>query len=234
MAFMGGRGGDRAQNGIGAIFEHRADIEMDVVKLAALAHRTTRLQAGFRTGRLTALRDSPRRHGDLASSRPSRAARAAKDILLVDPDLNGLRAAETALRFVADVETYTEFRTARTRLLDEPPDLLITNLRLRAYNGLHLVHLAAGTHTRCIVYSTYDDPVLAREVQATGAFFEHSSRLSLVLQSYVSASWRPPLQRCVFGGRPGTLEARAGRRERAHRMLQPSEGRRSIRTTLSL
>ena len=142
----------------------------------------------FDGARQTALRETPRRHADLASSRPTRTARAAKEILLVDPDPNGLRAAQTALRFVADVEACTEFRAARTRLLNQPPDLLITNLRLQAYNGLHLVHLAAGTHTRCIVYSTYDDLVLAREVQATGAFFEHPSRLPLVLQSYVNAT----------------------------------------------
>ena len=88
---------------------------------------------------------------------------------------------------VADIEAFTDFRGARTRLLNQPPDLLITNLRLQAYNGLHLVHLAAGS-TRCIVYSTYDDLMLAREVQAAGAFFEHSLRLPLVLPSYVNAT----------------------------------------------
>jgi len=190
MALMGfvGRGHNPAQNGIGAVFEHHDDMELDVVDLAASAHRTPRLRAGFRGARQTAQREAPRRHGDLASSRPTRAARAAKEILLVEPDPNGVREAQTALRFVADVEACTEFRDARIRLLNQPPDLLITNLRLRAYNGLHLVHLAAGTHTRCLVYSTYDDLVLAREVQATGAFFEHSSRLPLVLHSYVNAT----------------------------------------------
>jgi hypothetical protein len=80
------------------------------------------------------------------------------------------------------------FQDARPRLLSRRPDLLITNLRLKAYNGLHLVHLAAGTPTRCIVYSTSDDIVLAREAQAAGAFFEHQLRLPLVLQSYVKAT----------------------------------------------
>jgi DNA-binding NtrC family response regulator len=159
------------------------------LELAASAHRTTGLQARL-TARQTALKVTQRHHADLAS-RPTRLAREAKEILLVEPDPNGLRAMQAALRFVigvAGVEACTEFRAARTRLLTEPPDLLITNLRLQAYNGLHLVHLTAGTRTRCLVYSTYDDLVLAREVQAAGAFFEHPLRLPLVLQSYVNAA----------------------------------------------
>ena len=163
--------------------------EMAALELATSANRTTGVQERL-AARFTALRETQRHHADLAS-RPTRVAREAKEILLVDPDPNGLRAVQAALRFmvgVAGVEAYTEFRAARTRLLTEPPDLLITNLRLRAYNGLHLVHLTTGTPTRCLVYSTHDDLMLAREVQATGAFFEPRFRLPLVLQSYVSAT----------------------------------------------
>ena len=147
--------------------------------------RTTRVQVRLiAKGTSGQLRD----HHDDFASRPVSVVREAKEILLVDPDPKGLRAVQAGLRLVADVEAFTDFRDARTRLLDQPPDLLVTNLRLQAYNGLHLVHLAAGTHTRCIVYSTYDDLMLAREVQAAGAFFEHPLRLPLVLQSYVNAT----------------------------------------------
>ena len=111
-----------------------------------------------------------------------------RQILLVDPDRERLRAVEAALRLVADVETCSEFRAARTRLFCQPPDLLVTNLRLRANNGLHLVYLAAGTHTRCIVYAPHDDLILAREAQAAGAFYEHSLRLPRALPSYVNAT----------------------------------------------
>jgi hypothetical protein len=213
LALMAGRGRDRAQNGIAALFDNRDQdqMESDVVELTASANRTTGQLMGFRTARQTAVRATPRRHDDLASSRPRRTARVAKEILLVEPDLNSARAAQTALRFVADVETCTEFRTARTRLLNQPPDLLITNLRLRAYNGLHLVHLAAGTHTRCIVYSTSDDLMLAREVQATGAFFEHASRLPLVIHSYMSATL-PQRDRRDFTTLDRRLAFRGGRR----------------------
>ena len=151
------------------------------------------------------------RHGDsdLAPARAS-APPAVKEILLVDPDLRAVGAVEAALRHVADVEVCSNFRNARARLLQQPPDLLITNLRLEAYNGLHLVHLAAATRTRCIVFSTQNDLPLAREVQAAGAFFELPDRLPHVLGSYVNATLPHHDRRDVT--MLGRLPFRAGRR----------------------
>jgi hypothetical protein len=129
-------------------------------------------------------------HADLATP-PAVLARQAKEILLVDPDVEYLRAAKNALRFLADIEVSSKFAAARVRLLSSrPPDLLITNLRLQAHNGLHLVHMADG-RTRCVVYSDYDDLVLAREVQAAGAFYERSTQLSRALAAYVRAMLPP-------------------------------------------
>lgn len=129
------------------------------------------------------------RHYDFAPV-PARAsaAPAVKEILVVDPEVGGVGAVGAALQLAGDVEICTNFRSARARLLQRPPDLLITNLRLEAYNGLHLVLLAAGTRTRCIVFSTHEDIGVARQVQAAGAFFELSDRLPQVLESYVNAT----------------------------------------------
>ena len=44
---------------------------------------------------------------------------------------------QRALSAVADVTACGDFQTARHHILAMPPDLLITNLRLQAYNGLH-------------------------------------------------------------------------------------------------
>lgn len=186
LASMGARRRrtDRTESADSAFFERRA--EVDAIDPGASAGRTTRLQVQLIASPDVA-RQLQHHHADPAP-RPGTVAREAKEILFVDPDPEGLQAVQAALRLLADVEVCTDFRDARTRLLNHPPDLLITNLRLRAYNGLHLVHLAAGTHTRCIVYSTYDDLTLAREGQAAGAFFEHPFRLPLVLQSYVNAT----------------------------------------------
>lgn len=178
------RATDRAQGPAGAFFEMRG--EVDALEPGAAAGRTPHVQVRLLASHVVA-RQIQHHHVDLAP-RPATVARGAKEILLVDPDPKELRAVQAALRLVADVEACTDFRDARARLLDQPPDLLITNLRLRAYNGLHLVHLAAGTHARCIVYSTCDDLMLAREAQAAGAFFEHPLRLPLRLRSYVNAT----------------------------------------------
>jgi hypothetical protein len=176
------RGNDRVQSHASAFFERR---EVDAIAPEASVGRTTRVQVRLIASQVGS--GQLQHHRADFASRPASVAREAKEILLVDPDPKGLGAVQAALRLVADIEAFTNFRDARTRLLDQPPDLLVTNLRLQAYNGLHLVHLAAGTRTRCIVYSTYDDLMLAREVQAAGAFFEHPLRLPLVLQSYLNA-----------------------------------------------
>jgi len=111
-------------------------------------------------------------------------AHAAREILLVDPNIHSSGETLGVLRMLADVEVCRDFGAARDRLLNQPPDILVTNVRLQEYNGLHLVHLSTP-HTRCIVYSAHDDLVLAREVQAAGAFYERSMRLSRSLAGYV-------------------------------------------------
>jgi DNA-binding NtrC family response regulator len=96
-------------------------------------------------------------------------------VLLVDPEPEAemLAAVERTLAGSVQLEICHEFLTARRRLSLRPLDLLVTNIRLEAYNGLHLVVLAASTPTRCITYATRDDVVLARQAQAFGAFYEH-------------------------------------------------------------
>jgi DNA-binding NtrC family response regulator len=109
-----------------------------------------------------------------------------KEVLFVDPDADQLSSVWRPLRFVAEVEVYQEFQAARDRLLAKPPDLLVTNLRLGAFNGLHLVHLAPA-RTRCVVYALHTDEFLIQQVKDAGAFYERSVRLPRVIESYVRA-----------------------------------------------
>ena len=150
----------------------------------------------------TAKRETDSQPDNLAPP-PANLARDVKEVLLVDSTASSLRAVQNALRLVAEVEAYADFQAARTRLLVKPPDLLVTNLRLEAYNGLHLVHLAAELPTRCIAYGEDHDLVLAREVQAAGAFYERSKRLLHALTSYVRATLPPHDRR-----RPTVLDRR--------------------------
>jgi hypothetical protein len=84
---------------------------------------------------------------------------------------------QRALSGVADVTACGDFQTARHHIIAMPPDLLITNLRLQAYNGLHLMALA-GAPTPAIVSMDPPDPALARTARAAGAMVETPQRLA--------------------------------------------------------
>jgi len=112
-----------------------------------------------------------------------------KRILLVEPDevLRGLL--EGAAASVAQVESHRRFETARASVLEAPFDFLVTNVRLGAYNGLHLVYLSLGRPQmpRSIVFSDEPDAGMGREVQRAGAFYELGARLPMTLAAYLTA-----------------------------------------------
>ena len=108
-------------------------------------------------------------------------------VLIVEPDPTVLSSLLHSIGPLAGAEGCLNFPSARDRLVAQPYDRLITNLRLEAHNGLHLVYLvrASGWQTRSIVYTTHPELYLAHEVQAAGAFYESLDRLHFVLQGYV-------------------------------------------------
>jgi hypothetical protein len=108
-------------------------------------------------------------------------------ILLVEVHDVARSRLEAAAASLAHVESHRCFETARARLFRAPFDLLVTNVRLGAYNGLHLVYLSSSVQgaPRCIVYSDVRDSGLAREVQRAGAFYEVGSQLPVTLSAYV-------------------------------------------------
>jgi hypothetical protein len=111
-------------------------------------------------------------------------------VLVVEPDLAIVRAIERSCADLAAVTACPRFADARSRVLAAPPDVLITNLRLEEYNGLHLVVLVveSGLPTRCVVHTDRPDVYLAREGQSLGAFFEQTGRLRYCLPSYLTAT----------------------------------------------
>jgi DNA-binding NtrC family response regulator len=109
-------------------------------------------------------------------------------VLLVDPERAALATFEEILGESGSV-VCTDFITARRRLLeDPPPGVIVTNLRLEAYNGLHLVYLAAalGLRSRCIVYSDHEDAPLLQDARSAGAAYESKQRIRGILASYAS------------------------------------------------
>jgi len=110
-----------------------------------------------------------------------------KRILLVEPHDDTRGMLEAAAAPLAEVESHGSFEAARKCLLHAPFDFLVTNIRLGAYNGLHLVYLGRRSEgaPRPIVYSDERDTALAREIQRAGAFYEVGARLPVTLAAFL-------------------------------------------------
>jgi DNA-binding NtrC family response regulator len=143
------------------------------------------------------------------------------DVILVEPNLAIADVLHEVVARSAPARCCCDFVTARHMLHESPPALIVTNLRLGMYNGLHLVYLARSfaPRTRCIVYTAVPDLTAAREAVAAGAFYELQDQLPHSLSAYLKPlrlpahdRRRPPYvdRRLLFrGGRraadqPGT------------------------------
>jgi DNA-binding NtrC family response regulator len=114
-------------------------------------------------------------------------------VLLVEPDEARRAQLSDAVRGLAEIDSDADFPTARAHLFSKPYDWLVTNSRLGAYNGLHLVHLA-GTSAlplRFLIYADQEDVWLAREAQRAGAFYESLDRLDRALCNYLRGALPP-------------------------------------------
>jgi DNA-binding NtrC family response regulator len=95
-----------------------------------------------------------------------------KQVLLVEDDEQSMRILE---RWFADegfeVVPCARFEAARLFLASHTPDVLVTDVRLGAFNGLQLVLMAKDAHPRtiAIVISGFEDPVLKQEAERVGA-----------------------------------------------------------------
>jgi len=140
-------------------------------------------------------------------------AGALRPVLLVEPDDAARHTLHDAIGALAAIEPHREFMTARGRCLAGSFDFLVTNMRLGAYNGLHLAYLCmAGLGTpRVIVYTDARDQSLAREVQRAGAFYEVGTCLPVTLAAYFS-SMLPPRDRREPARFDRRRQTRGGRR----------------------
>ena len=95
-------------------------------------------------------------------------------VVIVDDNVPLL---ETMREFVAraghEVTAFSEFQAARSYLGTAQTDVLITDIRLGAFNGLQLVLIAKLKHptTSAIVLSGFEDPVLRHDAASMGALF---------------------------------------------------------------
>ena len=95
-------------------------------------------------------------------------------VLVVDADLKALRTTDAMLTDAGFLVTATtSFTEAKQRLMLAPPDLLMADVRLGAYNGLHLLHRARVGHPEmlAIITDTKHDPVLEQEATRVDAAY---------------------------------------------------------------
>lgn len=143
-----------------------------------------------------------------------RAAWAGSDrVLLVEPDDAQRARLRNAVGAVADIDGDADFLIARTHLISKPYNWLFTNIRLGAYNGLHLVHLARTLRRpiRSLVYDDQRDLWLAREAQRVGAFYESADRVDRALPAYLRGTL-PPQDRRNPAEADRRVASRGGRR----------------------
>ncbi|MEO5894990.1 MAG: response regulator [Vicinamibacterales bacterium] len=87
-------------------------------------------------------------------------------VLVVDDEPSLLEAINIAFtRAGRDVVTCRTFEDGRERLLNDHFDVMVTDVRLGAFNGLQLAVIARDKHPemKIIVFSGFDDPVLREE-----------------------------------------------------------------------
>lgn len=92
-------------------------------------------------------------------------------LLIVDPASQSREAVERVLTGMGHfATTVSTFQEAKQRLVLAPPDLLVTTVKLGAYNGIQLV-LRATAGIKSLVIDDVYDPVLEREATSAGAVY---------------------------------------------------------------
>jgi DNA-binding NtrC family response regulator len=114
-------------------------------------------------------------------------------LLLVEPNDDVAAILTERVRGLAEVHRHTQFESARAALLAAPWTFIATNIQLRDFNGLHLVHLAATAPVpaTALVYTDHYDPRLAHEVQQAGAFYETRDGVQQALAAYLQGMLPP-------------------------------------------
>jgi DNA-binding NtrC family response regulator len=95
-------------------------------------------------------------------------------VLVVDADTRDRTSTVLLLEAAGyQVRSARSFEDARALLITERPDLLVTDLRLGPYNGLHLVLWSRNEHPEMatVVTSRFADPVLEAEARRNQADF---------------------------------------------------------------
>jgi hypothetical protein len=133
-------------------------------------------------------------------------------LLLVEPNPTvAARIAEPVEKFVT-VHHHRHFESARAEITDIPFNLLLANVRLGEFNGLHLFYIARSIGSApAIVYTESREPGMGREIQRCGAFYETAERLPVTLRQLMFSTL-PAFDRRDAESPDRRNSARGGRR----------------------
>jgi CheY-like chemotaxis protein len=136
--------------------------------------------------------------------------------LVVEPDMREMVRVVSALSGAGFSVTATDnYHEARNWLAAAPPLVLVTEIRLGAYNGLQLALRAeaAGGRTIVVVTSAVPDPVLQRDADRVGVTFalKPFTDAALLAAIYRTAMRRPDASGALEPIRP-PFERRSGDR----------------------
>ena len=112
--------------------------------------------------------------GVAQAKRGNRSAGGRRRVMIVDDDPAALG---TLSRLVAEwgheVVPFLKYEDARAYLTTSVPHVLVADVRLGMFNGLHLVHVAkqVSAEMTVIAVSGFDDPVLRAEASVAGATY---------------------------------------------------------------
>ena len=145
--------------------------------------------------------------------------------LVADPTDDAV-AVVSALTYAGFTVTLTDnFDTAKKLLDDLRPLVLVTEMRLGAYNGIHLALRCrtSPSRTTVVVTSRFVDPVLVREAEMMGATFvaKPCTADDLMAAVYRTALRQPAPDGTLAPVRPPFERRRAERRARTSRSAQP-------------
>ena len=118
-------------------------------------------------------------------------------LLIVDPDrafVDRLATIGTDAGF--GVTAHLDFVAARTAIDRGEPSMLVANVRLGMFNGIHLAYIARHTHPGLcsLIYGAVNDALLAREAQVACAFYAPQSFVPALLPRFLTSAL-PPLDR---------------------------------------
>jgi DNA-binding NtrC family response regulator len=114
--------------------------------------------------------------------------------LVVEPNSSDMGLITSALNSAGfTVIGMDNFKEAGTRIIEAPPGMLVTEIRLGAYNGLQLAYRGKSVWPPMpiVLTSAYRDPVLERDVARIGATFVLKP---VTVQEFVAAIYRTALR----------------------------------------